>query len=161
MPVVESIVGELPAHVRLSIDTRHEAVARAAVAAGTHIINDMSASLGGVAGELGVGFVAAHMQGTPPTMQHDPRYVRVVDEVLDEMVGAATRAVDAGATTVWIDPGIGFGKTLDHNLALLHGVGRIRDALGLPVLVGTSRKSFLGRLTGDARVRRWGAPDDV
>jgi dihydropteroate synthase len=145
MPVIEAIGAERPDHVRLSIDTRHEPVARAAVAAGADIINDMSASLGAVAGELGVGFVAAHMQGTPATMQQDPRYHRVVDEVIEAMVATARAAADAGASSVWIDPGIGFGKNHRHNVELLAGIDRLVES-GVPVLVGVSRKGMTGRI---------------
>jgi dihydropteroate synthase len=145
IPVIETIAPELPADVRLSIDTRNEAVARAAVAAGASMINDMSASLGPVAGELGTDFVAAHMQGTPATMQESPSYDDVVDEVLAEMVAAASAARDAGARQVWIDPGIGFGKNRAHNLALLSAIDRF-VASDFPVLIGVSRKGFIGRI---------------
>ena len=145
VPVIETIAPELPDGVRISIDTRHEAVARAAVAAGAAMINDMSASLGAVAGDLGVEFVAAHMQGTPDTMQDDPTYGDVVQDVLEAMVAAATEARDAGASRVWIDPGIGFGKTQAHNLALLANIDRF-VASGFPVLIGVSRKGLIGRI---------------
>lgn len=147
IPVIETIAAELPDGVRISIDTRNEAVARDAVAAGAAMINDMSASLGNVAGELGVDFVAAHMQGTPATMQEHPDYGDVVDEVLSEMIAAATAAKAAGARQVWIDPGIGFGKTQPHNLALLGHIDRF-VASGFPVLIGVSRKGLIGRLHG-------------
>lgn len=145
IPVIDAIAADLPDHVRISIDTRHEAVARAAVAAGASMINDMSASLGLVAAELGAGFVAAHMQGTPDTMQDDPRYRDVVGEVLESMISAATEAREAGAAQVWIDPGIGFGKTQSHNLALLANIDRFVSS-GFPVLIGVSRKGMIGRL---------------
>lgn len=145
IPVIEAIAPELPEGVAISIDTRNEAVARAAVAAGATMINDMSASLGAVAGELGVDFVAAHMQGTPDTMQENPNYDDVVGDVLAEMVEAATAARTAGARQVWIDPGIGFGKTQEHNLALLSNIDRF-VASGFPVLIGVSRKGMIGRI---------------
>lgn len=157
VPVIETIAPELPDGVRLSIDTRNEAVARAAVAAGAAMINDMSASLGGVAGELGVDFVAAHMQGTPDTMQQNPNYDDVVGEVLSDMVVAATAAKNAGARQVWIDPGIGFGKTQDHNLALLSHIDRF-VASDFPVLIGVSRKGMIGRMHAASDA---GAPFDT
>lgn len=141
LPVVEA----LAPHLRVSIDTSKAPVARAAVAAGATIINDVTASLGEVAAALGVGWVAMHMQGTPATMQTDPGYGDVVAEVADYLDERAAAAVEAGVREVWIDPGIGFGKTAAHNLMLLRHLDRL-VAIGYPVLVGTSRKSFLGRI---------------
>jgi dihydropteroate synthase len=144
LPVVEALAGH---GVRVSIDTRKAAVARAAVAAGASLINDVSASLGDVAADLGVAWAAMHAQGDPATMQDDPRYDDVVAEVRDHLVRVAEQALAAGVPEVWIDPGIGFGKTHDHNLALLAHLPEL-VATGLPVLVGTSRKGFLGHLLG-------------
>lgn len=141
LPVVESLAG----HGRVSIDTRKPEVARAAVAAGATMINDVSASLWPVAADLGVAWIAMHMQGEPGTMQVDPRYDDVVTEVRDFLVERAELAERAGVPEIWIDPGFGFGKTDAHNLALLAGLDRI-VATGWPVLVGTSRKAMLGRL---------------
>jgi dihydropteroate synthase len=141
VPVVEALAGR----VRVSVDTRHREVAEAAVDAGATLINDVSASLWPVAAEAGVGWVAMHMRGTPETMQQDPRYDDVVAEVTDFLAARAAEAVEGGVGEVWIDPGIGFGKTVRHNLALLAGV-RSLVATGHPVLVGTSRKGFLGTL---------------
>jgi|SRR5687767_4744688 len=149
LPVVEA----LAPHVRVSVDTRKRAVAEAAVAAGATLVNDVSASLHEVAAAAGVGWVAMHMRGEPATMQDDPRYDDVVGEVRDFLVARAEAAVAAGVEEVWIDPGIGFGKTVEHNLCLLKHVGRL-VATGFPVVVGTSRKGFLGALTGGA------GPDD-
>jgi dihydropteroate synthase len=109
------------------------------------MINDVSASLWPVAAELGVAWVAMHRQGTPETMQVQPHYDDVVGEVEAHLVERASVARRAGVSEVWIDPGIGFGKTLDHNLALLASLDRL-VATGWPVVVGTSRKGFLGRL---------------
>ena len=114
--MVEALAAE---GARVSIDTRKPAVARAAVAAGATLLNDVGAANGAVAAELGVGWAAMHMQGEPATMQDDPRYDDVVAEVLADLVARADAAVAAGVPEVWIDPGIGFGKTLAHNLALL------------------------------------------
>ena len=106
------------------------------------MINDVSASLWPVAASRGVGWVAMHRKGTPATMQQDPRYDDVVGEVSALLVERAARANRAGVAEVWIDPGIGFGKTVDHNLALLRSLADL-VATGYPVMVGTSRKSFL------------------
>ena len=148
VPVVEA----LAPHVRVSIDTRKAAVAEGAIAAGATLVNDVSASLHAVAAAGGVGWVAMHMQGDPRTMQHAPSYDDVVAEVRDFLVARADAAERAGVDEVWIDPGIGFGKTVSHNLTLLKHLRVLADT-GHRVLVGTSRKSFLGKLAG-------GAPDD-
>jgi dihydropteroate synthase len=139
IPVIEALAGQ----VRLSVDTTKAAVADAAVKAGATLINDVSASLWPVAARHGVGWVAMHRKGTPATMQQDPRYQDVVGEVVEVLVDRAGRARAAGVDEVWIDPGIGFGKTVDHNLRLLGALDRL-VATGYPVMVGTSRKSFLG-----------------
>jgi dihydropteroate synthase len=142
LPVVEA----LAPHVRVSIDTRKAEVAEAAVAAGATLVNDVSASLAPVAAAAGVGWVAMHMKGDPRSMQKAPAYDDVVAEVRAFLVERATAARAAGVEEVWIDPGIGFGKTPTHNLVLLRHLGEL-VATGFPVVVGTSRKSFLGRLT--------------
>jgi len=142
------VVTALAPHVRVSIDTRRPGVAEQAVAAGATIVNDVSASLERVAADAGVGWVAMHMRGDPRTMQEAPEYDDVVAEVRAFLVERAERAREAGVDEVWIDPGIGFGKTAAHNLRLLRGM-RSLVATGWPVLVGTSRKSFLGRLTAE------------
>jgi len=139
LPVVDA----LSPHVRVSIDTRKAEVAEAALQAGATLVNDVSASLAPVAAAAGAGWVAMHMQGDPRSMQTAPAYDDVVAEVRAFLV---ERASSAGLDEVWIDPGIGFGKTLGHNLALLAHLGEL-VATGYPVLVGTSRKAFLGRLT--------------
>lgn len=139
------VVAELAGSVRVSIDTSKEAVARAAVAAGATLLNDVSATLDQVAAETGAGYVVMHMQGTPADMQREPRYGDVAGEVAAFLVERATRAGAAGVGEVWVDPGIGFGKTLEHNLDLLAALPDL-SRLGWPLLVGTSRKSFLGRL---------------
>lgn len=146
---VVPVVAGLAAAVRVSIDTRHRSVAEAAVEAGATLINDISASLWPVAASAGVGWIAMHMQGDPATMQRAPRYDEVVGEVRAFLTERAETAVAAGVPEVWIDPGIGFGKTPAHNLSLLRHLDRI-VASGYPVVVGTSRKGFLGALTGGA-----------
>ncbi|MDQ6797939.1 MAG: dihydropteroate synthase [Actinomycetota bacterium] len=145
VPVIEA----LAPHVRVSVDTRKVGVAEAAVAAGATLVNDVSASLWPVAARAGVGWVAMHMKGEPATMQSEARYDDVVTEVRDLLVDRARQARDAGVNEVWIDPGIGFAKTAGHNLALLRHLDLLVKA-GFPVMVGTSRKSFLGHLPGSA-----------
>ena len=149
LPVIEA----LAAHGRVSIDTRNAETAEAAVAAGATIINDISSSLHAAAAGLGVGWIAMHMQGDPRTMQQAPAYDDVVAEVRDHLVARAEAAMAAGVDELWIDPGFGFGKTLDHNLELLAHLDEL-VATGFPVAVGLSRKGFLGRLLAmsDARV---------
>ena len=146
---VVPVVTALSPHVRVSVDTTKEVVAEAAVAAGATLINDVSATLWPVAARCGVGWVAMHRAGTPATMQDHPRYDDVVAEVRDLLAERAGQAAAAGVGEIWIDPGIGFGKTIDHNLELLAGLDTL-VATGHPVLVGTSRKAFLGVLAAGA-----------
>ncbi|MGB6057078.1 MAG: dihydropteroate synthase, partial [Microthrixaceae bacterium] len=150
IPVIEGIVEMLRSTqsnaVRLSIDTRNVDTARRAVAAGATLINDVSATLAVTAAELGVGWVAMHMLGDPRTMQASPRYDDVVHDVKKFLVERASEAARLGVGEIWIDPGIGFGKTIDHNLELLSRLDEIVSE-GFPVLIGTSRKRFLGELT--------------
>ena len=145
LPVVEALADE----VRVSIDTRKEKVAHRAIAAGASLLNDVSARLAHVAASTGAGYVLMHMQGEPATMQSGPHYRDVVAEVADFLVRGAAEARAVGVEEVWADPGIGFGKTLEHNLDLLAALPEL-VALGTPVLVGTSRKSFLGRFSPTA-----------
>jgi dihydropteroate synthase len=150
---VVPVVDALAAHVRVSIDTVKPTVAEAALDAGATLVNDVSASLGDLAAARGAGWVAMHMQGEPRTMQDEPRYDDVVAEVTAFLEERATAARAAGVSEVWVDPGIGFGKTAAHNLSLLRHLPAL-VATGWPVVVGTSRKSFLGRLAGGS------SPDD-
>lgn len=149
LPVVEALAGR----VRVSVDTRRAGVAERAMEAGATLVNDVSASLWPVVAAAGpgsgVGWVAMHMRGEPRTMQQAPAYEDVVGEVRAFVSERAARARDAGVEEVWVDPGIGFGKTAAHNLSLLRGL-RSLVATGFPVLVGASRKSFLGLLTAAA-----------
>ncbi len=145
VPVIEGLVSELPEGARLSVDTRHESVARAAVHAGATIVNDMSATLGAVAGELGASYVSAHMRGTPGTMQEDPVYVDLFGEIMQVVIDGARAAASAGSPQVWIDPGIGFGKTVDHNLDLIANIDHFTTT-EFGVLIGVSRKSVIGHL---------------
>jgi dihydropteroate synthase len=149
IPVIEALARELPVEVRISVDTTKTAVAESAVEAGASLVNDVSATLWETAAESGAGWVAMHMQGIPETMQVSPRYTDVVSEVHGFLLERAARAVAAGVDEVWVDPGIGFGKTKDHNLALLRHLPELAGE-GFPVLVGTSRKGFLGAIAPSA-----------
>src|SRR5579863_5571695 len=117
---VVPVVRALSPHVRVSVDTVKRAVAEAAVGAGATLLNDISASLWPVAAEGGVGWVAMHMQGQPRTMQRSPHYGDVVAEVHAFLRQRTAEARRAGVGEIWVDPGIGFGKTAEHNLSLLH-----------------------------------------
>jgi dihydropteroate synthase len=140
----------------VSIDTTKSDVARAALAAGATAVNDVSAGtldpdmLATVAAAR-AGFVAMHMQGTPRTMQHDPTYGDVVAEVGDHLAARVHAAREAGIRpeAILADPGIGFGKNLEHNLALLAALGELGERVGAPIVVGASRKTFLGAILGD------------
>lgn len=151
VPVVERLAG---AGAVVSVDTTKAVVARAAVEAGAALVNDVSAGrlddgLWATVAELGVPYVLMHMQGTPRTMQDDPTYDDVVAEVFEQLASDLARLEAAGVEreAVVVDPGIGFGKTTAHNLALLRATRQFRS-LGRPVLVGASRKRFLGEVTG-------------
>ena len=146
LPVVEALADE---GLEVSIDTRKASVARAAVAAGASIINDVSSELWSVAADTGAGWVAMHMPADPEVMQRHAHYDDVVGEVRAYLVQRANQATRAGVERVWIDPGIGFGKTAEHNLSLLRHLDELVGT-GFPVIVGTSRKSFLARLAPDA-----------
>lgn len=152
VPVVAALAA---AGVRVSVDTRRALVMRAAIAAGAAIINDITALTGDaealpLIAASGRAVVLMHMQGEPRTMQRQPRYTDVVGEVRDWLAGrvAACREAGVAATAIAVDPGIGFGKSVDHNLALLANVDKFM-ALGVPILIGVSRKSFIARLGGD------------
>jgi dihydropteroate synthase len=158
VPVIEEILANSPDAI-VSIDTYRAATAEAALGAGARIVNDVTALRGdprmaGVVAEARCPVVLMHMLGEPKTMQHDPRYADVVREVRDFLAGRAEHAVAAGVEpeNVILDPGIGFGKKLEHNLALLRHLDEL-VALGFPVLVGASRKSSLGTITGVKEAR--------
>jgi len=159
-PVVEALAsaGGPP----VSIDTSKAEVARAALDSGATIVNDVTAlradpELGDLCAERDCALVLMHMLGTPRTMQRNPTYGDVVDEVRAFLAERIEVAVAAGVAEhrIWIDPGIGFGKTVEHNLALLRRLGELRE-LGRPIVIGTSRKSFLGAITGRDVDRRLG-----
>lgn len=153
VPVIEGLRAAGLA-ARISVDTSKASVAAAALDAGAELVNDVTAlradpGMAGLVAARGVPCVLMHMRGAPRTMQRDPRYADVVGEVrafLEERLDAALEAGIA-EERIWLDPGIGFGKTVEHNLALLRELPTLA-ALGRPIVVGTSRKSFLGRLTG-------------
>ncbi len=152
LPVVAGLRRQ--SRVLISIDTTKAAVARAALDAGADIVNDESAlradpAMAGVVADARAGLVLMHMQGTPLTMQDSPHYDDLMGEILGflgERVRAAAAAGIPAERTI-VDPGIGFGKTFEHNLEVLRGQGTFRR-LGRPLLVGVSRKAFLGRITG-------------
>jgi len=153
VPVIEGLAGE-NLGVEISIDTAKAAVAEAALDAGAGIVNDVTAfrsapELASLVAERGARCCLMHMLGEPRTMQRDPRYGEVVSEVKSFLEERLAFAVSAGVEEdrVWLDPGIGFGKTVEHNLELLRRLDEL-VAIGRPIVVGTSRKSFLGKLTG-------------
>jgi dihydropteroate synthase len=138
----------------ISIDTYRSEVAAEAVSAGAHMINDISAlsmdrEMASVAASSGVSVVLMHMQGTPENMQDDPHYDNVIDEIYEYLHQRASHAIGSGISPdkIIIDPGIGFGKTMDHNIAILNKIKEF-SFMGYPVLVGASRKSFIGKLLG-------------
>jgi dihydropteroate synthase len=145
----------------LSIDTRKAEVAEAALAAGATLVNDVSGlrfdpRLAEVVAAAGAHLLVCHSRGTPETMQESPHYADVIAEVGDELAASVARAEAAGIPRdrLAVDPGIGFGKRLTDNLALLANAGALRARLSLPLVVGPSRKSFLGSLTGDPPAAR-------
>lgn len=168
VPVILRLADQVD--IPISIDTMKASVAEAAIEAGAAIINDVSAmgadpGMSEVAARTGAGVVLMHMRGEPRTMQKDPRYTDVVSEVSSFLTAAADRAVAAGVDpqAIMVDPGIGFGKMVEHNLALLGSVGTLASGR-YPVLVGPSRKSFIGavldvevdeRLEGTAAAVAW------
>jgi len=158
LPVVEGLAGS----ATVSIDTSKLAVAEGALDAGASIVNDVTAlrrdpEIGALCAERGAGLVLMHMQGEPRTMQDEPSYADVVAEVKAFLAERVEAAVGAGvaAERIWLDPGIGFGKGLEHNLELLRRLGELRE-LGRPLVVGVSRKSFIGKIDGSPVEARLG-----
>lgn len=158
IPVLEAIAGKIG--VPISIDTYKAETAAAALSAGAEIVNDISGGrmdpdMLSLVASRGVPIILGHIRGTPKDMQDDPVYVDVVQEVADELEGIAVRAEEAGISreNVLVDPGIGFGKKMEHNLSLLRHLGQIVER-GRPVVVGVSRKKFIGVLLDNA------PPDD-
>lgn len=161
VPVVAAVAKAVS--VPISVDTSKAEVARAAIDAGAIMVNDVTALRGDsamvdVVAQAGAGLVLMHMQGTPDTMQHAPRYDDVVGEVAQFLAERIRFAIDHGVAKdrIVVDPGIGFGKTLGHNLDLLANL-RVFTELGYPLLVGPSRKGFIGQLTDQSvEARGWG-----
>ena len=158
IPVIEALAGRLKAPI--SVDTMKPGVARAALAAGASIVNDVAANreddaMWRAAAKAGAGYVVVHMRGEPATMHRDPVYQDVAREVEDFFIERLKRLNDSGvaAAQVVLDPGIGFGKTAEHNLQLLAGLGRF-TRMGRPVMLGVSRKSFIGKLSGSPENER-------
>jgi dihydropteroate synthase len=151
VPVIEALAGD---SARISIDTTKAEVAKRALDAGATIVNDVAAfrfdpEIAAVTADAGATCVLMHMLGEPRTMQKDPRYDEVVSDVKAFLEERLAYAVGEGVAEerIWLDPGIGFGKTLEHNLELIRRLDEI-VAIGRPVVFGASRKSFLGKLTG-------------
>ena len=158
-PVIAELAGE---GVPISIDTSKEDVASGALAAGATIVNDITAlradpGIAAICADASAVLVLMHMQGEPRTMQHDPRYDDVGDEVRAFLEERMAFAIGEGVAEerIWLDPGIGFGKTLDHNLELLRRLPELA-AIGRPLVVGTSRKSFIGKIDGSEADERIG-----
>ena len=147
VPVIEELAGTL-GEVEISIDTTKAEVASAAVAAGATLINDISATLEDVAAHTGAGWIAMHSLGPSATMQDAPVYDDVVEEVAAFLADAARRGRDAGVDRIWVDPGIGFGKTMEHNLDLVANLDRFVKIS--PTVIGVSRKNFVGRLHAES-----------
>jgi dihydropteroate synthase len=161
LPVIEALVGR--GSIPISIDTSKAAVARAAIEAGAEIINDVTGLTGDaamveVAAEAGAGLCAMHMQGTPQTMQDDPTYADVVADVREYLRERRDALIAAGIARdrICLDPGIGFGKTHEHNITLMRHCLEFH-ALDCPLLVGHSRKGFLSKLIGDKEADRTSA----
>ena len=152
VPVIRALKDVI--NIPISIDTYKSEVAKEALKEGASIVNDITALTGDkemaqVVSKANAGLILMHMKGDPGTMQDSPQYNDVVEEVFDYLQDAVLRAESAGvdAGRIIVDPGIGFGKTVEHNLLLINGLKRLKG-LGKPILVGTSRKSFIGSVTG-------------
>jgi dihydropteroate synthase len=153
VPVVERLAQSLGQRARISIDTYKAGTAHAALDAGATLVNDVSGglldpSILKVAAKAGVPVILGHLRGQPATMMADVHFEDVVAEVGAELGERIAAARAAGCREIWADPGIGFGKTMEHNLRLLAGLAELRARLGVPIMVGVSRKRFIGDLTG-------------
>ena len=159
LPVIAGLKARLPASGRISIDTYKAGTARAAVAAGATVVNDVS---GGrldpeilrAAADGGAAIVLGHLRGAPASMMEGITFADVVAEVGEELAERVGAARGAGCREVWADPGIGFGKRIEHNLALLRGLPELRARVAVPIMVGVSRKAFIGQLTGKPAAER-------
>jgi dihydropteroate synthase len=158
LPVIRGVLSARP-DATISIDTYRYSTAEAALDAGARVVNDVTAlgdpKMAGLVAEWGCPIILMHMLGEPKSMQQDPRYKDVVREVREFLAKRAERAIRAGVEpeNLILDPGIGFGKTLEHNLKLLDHLDSLVQ-LGFPVLVGASRKSFLGKITGSEETKK-------
>jgi len=159
VPVISELSKHLTGTVRISVDTYKAATARAALAEGAAAVNDVSGGLLDpeilrVAAAGQAAMVVGHLRGKPDDMQANVHFDNVVEEVLSELGSRVAAARTAGCGEVWADPGIGFGKHLAHNLRLLKHLTRLRARLGVPIMVGVSRKRFIGDLTGKPATER-------
>lgn len=161
LPVIAGLAGQLS--IPISIDTSKAAVAKAAIAAGAEIINDVTglegdAAMATLAADAQVGVCVMHMKGTPQTMQNDPTYSDVVEEIYQYLQQRMEYCLTAGLRRerICLDPGIGFGKTHEHNVRLLQRTARFCE-LDAPILIGHSRKGFIGKLLGDKTADRTAA----
>ncbi len=150
IPVVESVSNNFD--TLISIDTYRSEVALEAISVGAHVVNDISAfnmdkNMAAVVADKGVSVTLMHMQGKPEGMQENPQYENVIDEIYEYLDGKASTAIDAGVSPdkIILDPGIGFGKTLDHNLSILNKISEFRS-MGYPIMMGASRKAFIGTI---------------
>ena len=148
--VIESVSNNFD--TLISIDTYRSEIALEAILAGAHMVNDISSfnmdkNMAGMAADKGVSVTLMHMQGKPEDMQKNPQYENVVDEIYEYLDGKASTAIDAGVSPdkIMLDPGIGFGKTLDHNLSILNKISEFRS-MGYPIMMGASRKAFIGTI---------------
>ncbi len=150
IPVVESVSNNFD--TLISIDTYRSEVALEAISAGAHMVNDISAfnmdkNMAAMVADKGVSVTLMHMQGKPESMQENPQYENVIDEIYEYLDGKASTAIEAGVSPdkIILDPGIGFGKTLDHNLSILNKISEFRS-MGYPIMMGASRKAFIGTI---------------
>jgi dihydropteroate synthase len=160
IPVIEALAGKLK--IPISIDCRNPLVVKKALESGASIVNLVGglrdADMAKIIAKAGVPVVLMHMQGEPETMQQNPVYSDVMDDIIAELRMHINIALEAGIEpcNIILDPGIGFGKTVEHNLEIIRRLGEMR-ILGMPVLIGLSRKSFIGKISGDANNRLEGS----
>ena len=153
LPVIKGLRRRLTKSIRISVDTYKSSTARAAVSAGASLVNDVSGGLLDpdilrAAGTAGAGVVLGHLRGTPAKMMENVHFGDTVAEVTRELLERIAAARAAGCTEIWADPAIGFGKRLEHNLALLKALPALGAGLGVPLMVGVSKKAFIGQITG-------------
>lgn len=151
VPVIKAIASKL--NIPISIDTYKAEVARCALEEGADIVNDISAmrfddAMASVVAKYNAPVVLMHMKGTPKDMQNNPHYDNLIAELKDFFASRISFVSSLGISKIIIDPGIGFGKTFEHNLEIIHRLRELED-LGKPILIGASRKSFIGRICGD------------